>query len=395
MKFIENNEKYGIKYDLNKIASEYKKLKVPVEFDLIDFKRFENSKYIIDLSQRTIGKTTDYLILGMVFNKIYGTQICYIREKHDMIKASLAEKLTETLVKYKDGYYIKQLTNGKYNSVFYKWQKLYYCLVSETGERVEVSNEPFLIFMSIDLHEQYKSTINNPLLDFIIFDEFISRYYTQDSCFMFMDLLSTVIRKRKSPYIIMLANNININSPWFEELTIGKQVRKLNFGETIEINSDMGTKFSIRMIKEKNLKERQEHNKLFFGINNPKLSSITGNNNWSVRQVQHIYKNMKYDKLLQPIFIFISANYYLRMDFAEMENDIVLIVTKSKKILEDDIVFTLKDYCEKNEYFGLCNDRIENKVKELLRQNKVYYATNEIGEDFLNYCYRVFNRKYL
>ena len=62
----------------------------------------------------------------MVFNKIYGTQICYIREKHDMIKASLAEKLTETLVKYKDGYYIKQLTNGKYNSVFYKWQKLYY-----------------------------------------------------------------------------------------------------------------------------------------------------------------------------------------------------------------------------------------------------------------------------
>lgn len=395
MKYVENNEKYGLKYDLNKIANEYKKLKVPVEFDLIDFKRFENSKYIIDLSQRTIGKTTNYLILGMVFNKIYGTQICYIREKHDMIKASLAEKLTETLVKYKDGYYIKQLTNGKYNSVFYRWQKLYYCLVNETGERVEISSEPFLIFMSIDLHEQYKSTINNPLLDFIIFDEFISRYYTQDSCFMFMDLLSTVIRKRKSPYIIMLANNININSPWFEELTIGKQVRKLNFGETIEINSDMGTKFSIRMIEEKNLKERKEHNKLFFGINNPKLSSITGENNWSVRQVQHIYKNMKYNKLLQPIFIFISANYYLRMDFAEMENDIVLIVTKSKKILEDDIVFTLKDYCEKNEYFGLCNEKIENKVKQLLKQNKVYYATNEIGEDFLNYCYRVFNRKYL
>ena len=33
MEFIENNEKYGIKYDLSKIAKEYKKLKIPKEFD--------------------------------------------------------------------------------------------------------------------------------------------------------------------------------------------------------------------------------------------------------------------------------------------------------------------------------------------------------------------------
>lgn len=395
MKFIENNEKYGIKYDLNKIATEYKKLKIPTEFDLIDFSRFENSKYIIDLSQRAIGKTTDYLLLGMIFNKLYKTQICYIREHRDMIKASLAEKLVETITKYQNGYYIKQITNGKYNSIFYKWQKLYYCLVDETGERKEVSPEPFLIFMSIDLHEQYKSTVNNPVLDFIIFDEFISRYYTQDSCFMFMDLLSTIIRKRKSPYIIMLANNININSPWFEELTIGKQVRKLNFGEIINVESEMGTKFSIRLIEEKNQLERKTQNKLFFGIKNPKLSSITGDNNWSVRQVQHIYKGMKYTRMIKPIFIFISPNYYVRLDFAKMENETVLIVTKSNKILDNDIVFKLSDYCEKNEYFGLCNEKIEKTIKRLLKQNKVFYATNEIGEDFLNYCYRVFNRNYL
>ena len=54
MEFIENNEKYGIKYDLSKIAKEYKKLKIPSEFDFVNFNRIENNSYIIDLSQRSV-----------------------------------------------------------------------------------------------------------------------------------------------------------------------------------------------------------------------------------------------------------------------------------------------------------------------------------------------------
>ena len=78
MEFIENNEKYGIKYDLSKIAKEYKKLKIPKEFDFVDFNRIENNSYIIDLSQRSVGKTTCYLLLSYQNFHGYTLYVCHI-----------------------------------------------------------------------------------------------------------------------------------------------------------------------------------------------------------------------------------------------------------------------------------------------------------------------------
>ena len=75
MKFIENQEKYGLIYDLKKISKVYNKLKIPAEFDFVDFGRIEENKYIIDMSERTLGKTTNYLLLGLCFNKLYCTKI--------------------------------------------------------------------------------------------------------------------------------------------------------------------------------------------------------------------------------------------------------------------------------------------------------------------------------
>ena len=147
MEFIENNEKYGIKYDLSKIAKEYKKLKIPNEFDFVDFNRIENNSYIIDLSQRSVGKTTCYLLLGLVYNKLYDTHIVYIRESSDMIKASIVQDLFKVILSYKDGYYLKKITDGKYTGVYYHWRKLYFCNYDDKGNVIDKSAEPFLDFL--------------------------------------------------------------------------------------------------------------------------------------------------------------------------------------------------------------------------------------------------------
>ena len=49
MEFIENNEKYGIKYDLSKIAKEYKKLKIPrqVKKKLNSFQKHFIEQYLM------------------------------------------------------------------------------------------------------------------------------------------------------------------------------------------------------------------------------------------------------------------------------------------------------------------------------------------------------------
>lgn len=385
MKFIENQEKFGIQYDLNLIAKEYKKLKIPNEFDFINFNRLETNTYIIDMSERTLGKTTNYLLLAMIYNKLYGTQCAYIREKTDMIKPSNAEKLIDTIKNYKNGYYLKKITDGKYNGIYYHWKKLYFCRYSEKGEREETAQEPFLYFLSIDEHETYKSTFNAPLCDFIIFDEFISKYYQYNSCYMFMDLLSTILRKRKSGKIVMLANNTNINSVWFEELTIAKQIRQLKKGNVIDVKTEKGTKISVRLMENKNIKEKESHNNLYFGFNNPKLNAITGDN-WQFTQVRHIEKDMKYEKSGKPLFIRIAPSEFLRLQFAKYNESAILLVTRATKIREDDVVFTMKnkeDY--KNGIFKLGSKSMKNTILKLINSDSVYYATNENGADFLNY----------
>lgn len=393
MKFIENQEKYGLIYDLKKISKLYNKLKIPTEFDFVDFGRIEENKYIIDMSERTLGKTTNYLLLGLCFNKLYGTKIAYIRTTEDMIKKTYVEKMLETINTYNNGYYIKILTDNQYNGTYYHNKALYYARYDD-GVLIDKSDNAFMLFLSCDRHEIVKSTLNEPLLDFIIYDEFISKYYTYNSCFMFMDLLSTIIRKRKSPIIFMLANNLNINSPWFEELTIQKDIRHIKKGQTINITTEQGTKFSVRLMSNTKLEEKKEHNKLFFGLNNPKLNSITGQGDWSVEQVQHIYKDMEYKLINKPFFIRNTINEFIRFQFAIYQNRLIMIVNRATKILDNDIVFTLKSIDEFNNcYFGFGSKKLENKIRSLINTNSIYYSTNEVGADFLNYCYMVYNYK--
>ena len=66
MEFIENNEKYGIKYDLSKIAKEYKKLKIPKEFDFIDFNRIENIGGLYEKDTLSVhGNHYDHVFCGV------------------------------------------------------------------------------------------------------------------------------------------------------------------------------------------------------------------------------------------------------------------------------------------------------------------------------------------
>lgn len=397
MKFIENKEKYGLLYDLSKVAKEYKKLKIPIEYDFINFSNFENHKYLIDLSERSLGKTNCYLLLGMVFNKLYGTTISYIRERKDEIAPSKSDTLFEVILNYNDGKYIKTLTNEKYNSIYTRWGKSYYCRKNEKGEIEEKSETPFLVFLSCDKHLDYKGNFNIVNCDFIIYDEFIQPHYNFNASTNFFDLLSTIIRSRKSPFICMLANTLSVNNTWFEELCISKEVRYMKKGDEKSITTNQGTNIYVRILTQRNKKSREEKqiiNKLFFGFDNPKLNAITGSNTWAMSEYQHIYSGMEYTKRGNPYFIRFAPYEFLRLQFANYKNRTILLVTRATKILEKDIVFTMSTIEEFNNcYFGFGTYKFEKTIYRLLEQNLVYYSTNEVGQDFSDYCYKVFNKR--
>lgn len=397
MEFIENKEKYGVKYDLLKIAREYKKLKIPQEYDYIDFSRFEKNKYIIDLSIRSVGKTTDYLLLGMIFNKIYGTKIAYIRTTKDEIAPSVTEKIFNVIQSFNDGFYIKKLTDNKYNGIYRKWNNVYYCKIDENGNIVEKSTDEFMHFLCVEKFNDYKSGLSVPMDDFIIYDEFITKYYRPNTHYEFMQLLSTIIRERLSPFIVMLANSININSVWFEEMGIRRDIRHMTVGDCKDIVTSGGTCLSVRLLDVKAKEQRRRHSSLFFGFENPKLKDITGIGGfWSISNYKHIPTGLKLECIGRPLFIHYLPGEFLRLEFSIYKNKGILIVKKATRVKDDDIVLTTGDVeAFEKCHWGFGSNKLQRYIYDLILNDRVYYGTNENGEDFKNYCLTVFQKNIL
>lgn len=393
MKYIDNKEELGIEYDWQLIRKEYAKLKVPKEYDFIGNIPFEKVNWSVLNSLRSIGKTTNFLLLGMIMNKQYGTIIQYIRNKEDEIKASNVSELFSTILSYKNGYYIKKITNNEYNSVTYHWKKIYYCNVDEKGKIIEKAETPFLQFLSVDRNMEYKSSYNAPLGDFIILDEFISRYTRQDAFSDFCDLLKTIIRDRLSAKIFLLANTIDINSLWFRELTIDKEIKKMKIGENRIVFTNKNMPIYIALLGVKNVEKRKNHNSNYFGFDNPKLASITGSDTWAFKEVPHIFRDNK-----KVLYSKIYFQYYVeifRVDIVKTEKiGIILEIHPATRTYSDSIIYKNTSIQEKNEIFMLGKgNNIDKWLYSMFKNGKVFYSDNATGDAISKYIYECENKK--
>ena len=221
--FIDGKRTNGIIYDYPTIRKEFRKLKIPTEFYNPSKCPFDKCKWFINLSDRSTGKTTNWLLFGMIMNKLYGTVIQYVRQTNDMITPRNSKNLFDTIL---DNNYVSKLTDGKYNTIVYKAKRWYYAIADDNGEIIEQKNNHFMCMLSIDNAENYKSSYNAPYGDIIIFDEFIGKYYYRNEFVRFNDLLKTIIRDRQAPIIVLLANTIDKNSQYFNELEIYNTVQQ-------------------------------------------------------------------------------------------------------------------------------------------------------------------------
>ena len=70
VKYIDNDINKGIKYDYKLIRKEFEKLKVPKEYHTPLKYNLNNSTYYVEMSERSVGKTTNWLLWGMCQNKL-------------------------------------------------------------------------------------------------------------------------------------------------------------------------------------------------------------------------------------------------------------------------------------------------------------------------------------
>lgn len=393
MKYIKNTIEYGVKFDWKKIRAAMHVLGIPADVHNPEFLPLEAAKLFVCCSERNIGKTTNWLLLGMCMNDLYGTVIQYVRQREDMIAPKALKNLFDTILLYD---YVSKVTHGRWNSVVYNSRRYYYCNVDETGQIIEKAEQHFMFVCSVEAGEMLKSSYNAPLGDLIIFDEFIGRMYYPNEFVQFMDLCKTIIRGRRSPIIAMLANTINPHSPYYNELCIKDEIEKMNQGDSKIITTQAGTRVYVEIVgataekKEKN----SVINRLFFGFKNPLLGAITGESTWSMKQYQHI---PELDEGAEETVQVISRQLYVYYSGKYVRLDIVLHSTLGQCIYchwsgvpkkSDAIILTAEYRTDARYMYRYGSGLIEKYFKKMLAENRIYYATNDVGcflESYLDY----------
>lgn len=379
IEYIDNDKQHGIKYDWKFLEKEFKKLNIPTNvYNPFKFHKVGAYAWTVDMSERSTGKTTNWLLLGMIMNKYYDTQIIYVRELIDMIMPKHARQLFKTIIDYG---YVEKITDGKYNAIEYKSRAHYYTN-TETGE---TANEPFCVSLSIDDNMLNKSSFNAPRGDLIIFDEFISKYNYMNEFVEFADTLKTVIRERDSAIIVCVANTIDKHNNFFRELGIYDAIQKMDINEKRIVENAHGSKVDVALIgtKIEDMPEhRKNHNARFFGFANPKLNAIRGGE-WAIPIFPHIPKNKDgaVDVLIKNRYIEYNG-YLVNLELVLHETmGLCVYCHKANKTYDDSIIYSINVVLtDKNYKYGWGVGSVDKKLLDLYNKNRYYYATNEEGQ---------------
>lgn len=387
--YINGDPKKGVKIDWALVRREYKKLGVPPDFFDPCGMPFERCKYNVIFSMRSVGKTTELLLVGLILWRLYGIQTQYIRQFESMIMPKVTKDLMTVIGDDQTYGYITKITDGDYNGVVYKSRRWYLCNYDEDGKLTDMCNEHFMFMCSIDKADTLKSGYNAPLGDFIVFDEFISRVYPPDEFVVFCDLVKTIIRDRESPVITLLANTIDRESPWYHELEIYEIVRDMQQGDHLEVTTDLGTKIYVEYVSP-GIKKKgvlQKLNTLFYGFKNKRLGSITGED-WAIKPKPHIPKPVDGEVLhfvIQNLYV-MSHNRYVKLDIVEHPVlGLCCYVHWATKTYEDSIILTTEHITDPRYRYGLGPRKLQVLLMKLITSNKFYYASDDVASFLSTY----------
>lgn len=393
LKFIDNDPNLGVDYDWDLIAKTYKSLGVPPEYDITEILPLGNDalKWYIANSERSVGKTTNVLLVGMVMYALYGTVTQLIR--HTIDKASYYETLFDTIVAYNQGQYIKKLTNGEYDSVKYHWKAFYYQRREKNGKYTR-ADDPFCVSLAADECYNLCSFYEAPRGDWIVLDECFNETNKPEEFVHFCHLVKTIVRERISDKIIVLGNNLDINNIWYRQLMIHNEVRKLRKGQSKIVKTSEGMPIFVAFMENRLPQKRRVFNKLHFGFNNPQLNAITGNGNWNVKMYPQACMLKDRERICRGIFFSYHDDLFLEAEFVNSKSGIYILIHPSLESTsrQGDVLYTLLFPNADNElYFG--HDKLSRKIIDFIRKKRVVYADNETGDLFAKYIFEALGVK--
>lgn len=340
--------------------------------------------YNVIFGERSNGKTYALLLKSIKAYFKDGSQFAYVRRWKEDITGRRAQRLFSGVNENQE---ISKLSQGKFSGVHYWAGKFYLCNYDDNGKVIYGDSDVIGFTFALSDGEHDKST-SFPNITTIIFDEFLTnRLYLVDEFVLFMNTVSTIVRRRENVRIYMLGNTVNKYCPYFGEMGLDK-IQQMEQG-SIDVyrygNSDL--KVAVEYCKSVDDKKERPSNK-YFAFNNPKLEMITGGA-WELSIYPHLPYKYKPKDILLIFFIEFSDNIY-QCEVINI-NDIAFIYIHDKttpiRKPDEHIIYSLEHNPKMNYNRNLYrpNGKIQSKITHFFKHDKVFYQNNNVGDAINNY----------
>lgn len=333
--------------------------------------------------ERSNGKTYATLKHGLEQYFKDGSQLAYVRRWKEDITGKRGQAVFSALIENNE---IEKLSGGKFTGIHYYTGKFFLCNY-DNGKVIYSDNDVLGFLFALTDIEHDKST-SYPKVTSIIFDEFITnRLYLPDEFVIFMNVISTIVRRRENVTIYMLGNTVNKYCPYFSEMGLNN-VQDMEQG-TIDLYSYGESGLSVAVEYCKTSKENQlKESKKYFAFNNPKLQMITGGA-WELAIYPHLPMKYKPIDVLLTYYIEFSDNIY-SCEIIEKDGVTFTYVhqkTTPIKDLDNSIIYSLEHNPKPNYNRNILSPvtNTQKKIAWYFKTHNVFYQNNSIGDGIANY----------
>ena len=326
-----------------------------------------NSQYNVIIGERSNGKT--YACLKYALDNFFkkGEEFVYLRRWNDDVKTKRMQTL---FTPFKD--YLEK-RNGK---VIFKSGTFYFVDLDTEIETV------MAYALSISEVEHMKSSSYENVTT-VIFDEFLTRrVYLVNEFVSFMNVLSTIIRKRENVIIFMLGNTVNRYCPYFSEMGL-KNVEHMKQGTIDLYKYSSGMTVSVEYCSNLN---KVKKGSSYFAFDNPDLKMIT-EGKWELGIYPHVSWRLYSENIFYSFVISFNDKLY-QGDLYNDDNGIYIFIhDKTTPIKEGTLVYSLESVPDKlyNVSVFTGGNKVLNLIKNLFLNNKVFYQDNSVGDSINNY----------
>lgn len=333
--------------------------------------------------ERSNGKTYATLKHGLEQYFKDGSQLAYLRRWKEDITGKRGQAVFSALVENNE---IEKLSGGKFTGIHYYTGKFFLCNY-DNGKAIYSDSDVLGFLFALTDIEHDKST-SYPKVTSVIFDEFITnRLYLPDEFVIFMNVISTIVRRRENVTIYMLGNTVNKYCPYFSEMGLNN-VQDMQQG-TIDLYSYGESGLTVAVEYCKTSKENQlKESKKYFAFNNPKLQMITGGA-WELAIYPHLPMKYKPIDVLLTYYIEFSDNIY-SCEIIEKDGVTFTYVhqkTTPIKDLDNSIIYSLEHNPKPNYNRNILSPvtNTQKKIAWYFKTHNVFYQNNSIGDGIANY----------